>query len=217
MKNYIAFFDLDHTILNTSSGKLFIKHSFENNLISLREMLLGFFIGMVHKLGIYESEKIIKKWVMKYCGISEKGIIDYTNLWFNEAVIKHLRKSAIEEIKYHNSNGGKTVLLSASTPYICNPVKDYLDMDDVICSQLEVVDGKFTGRIIGRYCYKEEKLKRAIKFCDKHEVSIKQAYYYADSFADVPVLEYVAKPICISPDRRLRRMAKKRGWEIRKW
>lgn len=217
MKEYIAFFDLDNTILDSSSGELFIKYSFDNNLIGLRELIFGIYIGFIHRIGLYDTEETIKKWAMKYRGTSEKELIDFSNRWFKEIVVNHFREAAIREIDYHSSNGGKTVMLSAATTYICNPARDFLKMDDVICTYLEVADDKLTGNIVGRYCYGDEKLKRAVEYCHKTGFNIDSAFYYADSFSDIPVLERVVNPVCINPDRKLKRVAKEREWDIREW
>jgi len=40
------------------------------------------------------------------------------------------------------------------------------------------------------------------------------AVAYADSYCDLPLLERVAEPVAVRPDRRLRRIAEQRGWEI---
>ena len=39
MKDYIAFFDLDHTIINANSGKLIARHAYQNGLFSTRDMI----------------------------------------------------------------------------------------------------------------------------------------------------------------------------------
>ena len=36
----------------------------------------------------------------------------------------------------------------------------------------------------------------------------------ADRYSDLPVLELVGHPVAVHADRRLRRLARKRGWEI---
>ena len=129
MKDYIGFFDLDNTILDSSSGKLFIKYSFDNGIIGLRELIFGIYIGFIHRMGLYDTEETIKKWAMKYRGTSERELIDFSNRWFQEVVVNHFREAAVREIDYHSSNGGKTVILSAATTYICNPTRDFLKME----------------------------------------------------------------------------------------
>ena len=109
---------------------------------------------------------------------------------------------------------GKVVILSASTKYLCNLVEEYLKLDDVICSELQVCNGFFTGKITGDYCHGREKLNRALEYCHSNKLRIEDAYYYADSIADIYVLERVGNPICVSPDRKLKRVAAKRNWRI---
>jgi hypothetical protein len=50
-----------------------------------------------------------------------------------------------------------------------------------------------------KFCYKEEKLFQAIKYCKKHGFSLADAYFYSDSTEDLSVLEKVGNPVCVSP------------------
>jgi phosphoserine phosphatase len=43
---------------------------------------------------------------------------------------------------------------------------------------------------------------------------MKDSYYHADSINDLPLLEEVGIPVCITPDKKLERIAMKRGWRI---
>jgi phosphoserine phosphatase len=90
-------------------------------------------------------------------------------------------------------------------------------MDDVICTELEFIDGRFTGNLKGSYCHGREKLSRARRYCLDQDVSMKDSYYYADSINDLPVLEEVGIPVCVTPDKKLELIAMKRGWRISRW
>jgi phosphoserine phosphatase len=37
---------------------------------------------------------------------------------------------------------------------------------------------------------------------------------YSDSYSDVPFLEAVGHPVAANPDRKLRRIARERGWPV---
>ena len=37
---------------------------------------------------------------------------------------------------------------------------------------------------------------------------------YADSYSDLGLFELVGRPVAVYPDRRLRRLAQARGWEV---
>lgn len=211
---YIAFFDLDHTILTTSSGKLYLRHVRRKGGISVRELAYGLIISYLYRMGFIDTETIVKRWALKYRGRSEKGLIEFSNSWFSAEVPAYFRKAVVDEIRRHQAEGARTVILSAATPYVCIPTQRHLGMDDVISSRLEVVDGKFTGYLDGPYCYGKEKLARAHAYCAERGYRLEDAWYYGDSFADLHVLERVRVPVCVAPDARLRKAARARGWRI---
>ena len=90
-------------------------------------------------------------------------------------------------------------------------------MDDVICTELEIIDDRFTGKMIGRYCFGTEKLIRARQYCKDNGFKMKDAFYYADSISDLPVFESVGFPICVTPEKKLEKIALRRGWKINIW
>jgi HAD superfamily hydrolase (TIGR01490 family) len=217
MSRYLVFYDLDRTILNNSSGRLFIKYSYDRNLVSHRELLYGLYASFMHRLGFLDAEKILRKLVQKYKGLPEQRLLSFSRDFFSDVVVHHIRKGAPDEIRYHRERSAKNVMLSASMSFICDPVKEFLGLDDVLCTSLEVHNGFLTGRISGAYCYGMEKLRRAVSYCREENVPLESAYYYADARADLPVLSAVGNPVCVSPDRFLRNHALKRGWPVRNW
>ena len=217
MPNYIAFYDLDRTILSTSSGKLFVQYLYKKNYISRLDLLAGIYISIIHRLGIIHSDAIIRKWVARFSGWPVKHMQAMTDDWFTSMVEPTIRNNAAESINTHNDNGAHTVILSAATRFICEPVRYKLNMDSILCTELDIKNGEFTGHIIGDYNHGEEKLRRAIEYCNQYGYDLESAWYYADSISDLPVLERVQHPMCVTPDRLLKKAAKKNGWDILNW
>ena len=100
-----------------------------------------------------KSENIIKLMAKWLKGLPEKEIIDFSTRLFNEHIKGEIREKARSEIDFHNSNGGFTVILSATTRYLCELLKEELHMGDFMCSEMEVIDGNYSGHPIGNYCY----------------------------------------------------------------
>ncbi|OHD66297.1 MAG: hypothetical protein A2176_07355 [Spirochaetes bacterium RBG_13_51_14] len=213
---YTAFFDLDHTILSTSSGKIMLKGSYEHGIIGKKEIFKAIIINILYRTGILSSQSAVERWLQWYVGMSIEMVAPIAMEWVEE-LNKFIREDARRELKLHRDNGARTVILSASTTYICEQIKNTLDMDDILCTEIEVIDGSLTGKLKGRYCYGEEKLIRARQYCQEKGMRMEDAYYYADSIADLPVLESVGNPVCVTPDKKLERIARKRGWEIYHW
>lgn len=217
MKNHIAFFDLDNTILNSNSGIFFVEQAYKSGLLKKRDLARAFYLSMIYKLDLIEPEKIINKMAIWLKGLPEKQIIDLSMKVFNSSIKGAIREAARETIHFHKNNNGKTVILSAATTYICAHVKHFIHIDDMICTEMEVIDGYFTGIPKGNYCYGAEKLQRLQFYCESVNCKIEETYYYADSYSDLPVLEAVGQPRCVTPDERLLKVARERGWTVCQW
>jgi len=51
-------------------------------------------------------------------------------------------------------------------------------------------------------------------FHRNEDIDLKQSRAYSDSFSDLSMLEAVGFPVAVNPDRRLRRVARERGWPM---
>jgi len=216
MTRYAAFFDLDHTILNVSSGRIMFEGSRIHKLIGRKEIYDAIIMTILNRMGILSEESAIEhslKWYRGMRGETFKPTLDYCAI----KLTSEIRNDARQEVKFHQDQGAHTVILTASTAFLCNPVKMELQMDYMICTELEFLDDRFTGKMIGRYCFGTEKLVRARQYCKDNDLNIEDAFYYADSIADLPVLEAVGVPVCVTPDRKLERIALKRRWKIHMW
>jgi HAD superfamily hydrolase (TIGR01490 family) len=217
LNHHVAFFDLDHTILDINSGVIMVKEAHRKGLIRKADFISALLLSVFYKAGFLNAEFIMKRMAAWLNGTSEQKFIQFADQVFEQHIRKAIRKQAREMVKYHQNNGGRSVLLSASTPYVCDPVKNTLQLDDIICSKLEVIDGHFSGNPEGKYCYGAEKLVRTIQYCHENKYDLSDAYYYADSHSDLDVLKAIGHPQCVTPDKKLRSFALKNGWDILNW
>lgn len=211
--DYIAFFDLDDTLLTTFSGGKFYKFMFENKKISIFYMLRLLPMPILHKLGLLNLEKTSIKLANSFKDKHMDELVSLTYKWFHLDGKNYLRKSMIDEIEKHKRNNGKTVMLSASPKTICYPIYKYLKLDDYICTGLEVINGIFTGKIT-QYCYGETKAEMAEDYCKIKNYDLSKSFFYTDSISDLPLLEKVENPICVAPDKELTEIAQEKNWVI---
>ncbi len=217
MKDYIAFFDLDNTIINDSSGKLMGLHALKHGLLQKHKAFEGLLLAIAYKSGLMEGEKIISRLVKWLKDQPEQRVIDFAVQLFQD-VIKHtIRKDAVKEIDFHKKQNAQIVILSASMSFLCRPFLQFLGIDDLICTELKTENQKYTGLPKNRFCYGTEKLIRSKQYCSEHKYSLKNAYFYTDSVSDLPMLEAVGNPVIITPDKLLEQTAKERGWPLFNW
>ena len=110
-------------------------------------------------------------------------------------------------------------IVTGATPYVrvAKSSRASLRIDHVVATHLEVEVGRFTGRIHQPMSYGAGKVVLAEKLAAEQGFDLGEATFYSDSITDLPLLERVKTPIVVNPDRRLRRIALRRGWEIQVW
>ncbi len=216
-KKYIAFFDLDRTIIKTNSGKTLIKQAYKHKLLSRTDLFKGIYLSLLYRFNLRETTGIINSMVSWMKGVSEKQMNELSVELFRNHILLSIYDEVAEEIKFHKSKGGKVVILSSAILPVCKIVADYLKMDDIICSFLETENGVYTGRPEGRFCYGNEKVVQLLNYCKLNLVDPGDSWYYGDSIGDLPALDTVGIPVCINPDRKLKKEALKKGWRILKW
>jgi HAD superfamily hydrolase (TIGR01490 family) len=213
----VAFFDLDKTLTGTNSGYALVRMAYDKKLLR-RKDLPGLLVMLVlYKAGIRPADSIITALGEKLKGTD---IIEFEDM-AGQAVSNYLLRSvfpaAMEELSIHRNQNVCTVILSSAVDGICDPVARHLLVDSVICTIMEKKNGKLTGSPAGNYCYGKEKSLKLREYCLENGFDPGKAFCYADSFSDLEALQSVGNPVCINPDRRLRRHAEKNGWQVRWW
>ena len=217
MKNtftYIAFYDLDHTILVDNSATHLVEEARRRGIMSRKQYRHAVYLSIVYKLKIGDPARMINRMLSWLKGLREESIRNLCREVFHHSMIHKIRPEILATLKEHRSRNGAVVLLSSATSPICQPVSEYLRLDDVICTQLEAVNGILTGTTRGKLVYAMEKKHRLHAYCQQHGFNPVDAYYYGDSYTDQHVMESVGNPIAVSPDMRLLKIAMANQWPI---
>jgi HAD superfamily hydrolase (TIGR01490 family) len=115
-------------------------------------------------------------------------------------------------LQRHLDAGHFCVVLSASPQELVEVICARLGLHRAVGTAAAVADGRFTGGLDGPFCYGAGKLVRLRQALG--QVDLGQAWAYADSVSDLPVLAACAHPVAINPDRRLRKAALTNRWPI---
>jgi HAD superfamily hydrolase (TIGR01490 family) len=120
---------------------------------------------------------------------------------------------AVSLMEEHRALGRDVIVVSASGAEVVGPIGAMLGADDVIATQMEIVDGKYTGTI-EYYAYAEEKARAITAMAEERGYDLDGSFAYSDSITDLSMLEVVGHPHAVNPDKDLRRAAAERGWPI---
>ena len=137
------------------------------------------------KIGLYPNWKAKQKVFAHFF----KGITieDFDSICQAFAASSHhlLRPKGIEAIHQAQNEGAEVLIVSAS---IDNWVQPFFANVKVLGTQIEVIDGKLTGRFLTKNCYGQEKVNRILSLYPN-----RQDYYltaYGDSRGDKELLAF---------------------------
>ncbi|MCD6333101.1 MAG: HAD-IB family hydrolase [Bacteroidales bacterium] len=213
-KSYVVLIDLDDTLLEVNSGRYLIKEAFRRKIMTIRDLSRALWFLILYKGGFRDPELVVQKMALWLKGVPEHTLAELAADVTVNILIPRIRPAMREMIRKHREKGASVVLLSAALNYVCDPVARHLNLDDVICSRMEVKEGIFTGLPEGSLCFGLEKERQCVSYCQKHQYDLDETYCYADSITDLPLLGAVGHPVCVQPDRRLLKTARYHRWTI---
>ena len=112
---------------------------------------------------------------------------------------KCLRSDVASRMRWHQEQGHVVILVSASLGAYLHPLGDLLEVDAVLCTELEEENGVLTGKLIGRNCRGKEKASRVQKWCQDSGIALEDLMYaYGDSSGDTELLELFSEPTWVN-------------------
>jgi len=181
----IALFDFDGTITNADMYTKFLHFSATNRRSLLGKVVVPPFF-MLYKIGVIPAPtmRTIASFVA-FSGRKIDKVIDAGEKYTEDVIPNFLREVALNKLQWHKNNGDQIVIVSASLDVY---LKTWCIQNSfaLICSELEVVRGKLSGRYVNGdcSCANKPKLIRS-KFELEHYDRI---YAYGDTKEDLAML-----------------------------
>ena len=133
---------------------------------------------------------------------------------FIEDKIKPIVTAPGKEIINQAIEDGKTVIIATATnDFVTRPIADLFNVRTLIATEFEVINQKFTGKVLNTPCFREGKVNKVKKWVDNNNFDLSKASFYSDSFNDLPLLEKVKNPVIVDGDDKLLEIGKIRNWD----
>ncbi len=207
-----AFFDFDGTIIATHSVKDMFLERLKNGEITSQELFdLGDMVTR-YLLNVSGFEEALVTAVGNLKGMPERELVE-----LGEKVTRdHLAAEIFPEVRAmiaaHEQQGHTVVIVSSATRYQIEPIARMLGVEHILCTELELQDGRLTGRVRGEPCFGDNKLLAARDFARKQRIRLFRSYFYANGIEDLPLLEAVGHPVTVNPDGKLAAVTRENGW-----
>jgi len=191
LKKY-AFFDLDHTITRQDSGMVFVNRYIKKHPLYAWRYIPALFLVILWKLKLLPLYRLKQFFFSFIKGKNVKEISEMAELFVKEEFDYLCKKGALEEINRLQQEGYTLVLASASPEFYVAFFAAKLGIDIYVGTTYELINNMYTGKIKRPDCRGAAKIDRIRKMIDLNGYSIKDAYAYSDSRADIPLLQLAA-------------------------
>lgn len=215
-----AFFDVDGTISSTDVIRTYLDFWLSGVPFHIRLLRLSRFLPKIPYYALLDTlsrPRFSKVFYRNYAKVKRSGLI----LWEKSSVDLYWRPrlfpQALQRIRYHREKGHRVILVSGGLELTLKSLASFLRVDAVLGAELETKGDHLTGHLVNGPMSAERKASAIKQFCADLGVEPGQSYAYSDSYSDVAFLASVGNPVAVNPDRRLRKLARRRGWMIEQW
>jgi putative phosphoserine phosphatase/1-acylglycerol-3-phosphate O-acyltransferase len=211
-----AIFDVDHTLIDGSTGVELLRAGIRRNLISFRLLLSVPYMYMKYRFGNFDPRSLHSS-LAGLEGFRMDELKELSEEVFHQRIRRRIFKGAVEAIRSERARGRTVVLATSSVECAVRPLARYLEVDRVISSRFEVHDGRLTGRFHDAPAFGREKHRKVERMVAEHGGLLEESSFYSDSYHDLPLLEEVGEPVAVNADPRLSRTAARLGWQQRRF
>ncbi|RKU22444.1 HAD-IB family hydrolase [Candidatus Poribacteria bacterium] len=204
-----AVFDLDGTIIRTSSEQVFLSYLLSHGEIPIPNLLAwtANFLR-VKSLPVAKSNKVYLR------GLTQQRIHEIARRCFIDTLRPSIAPHIAELIQGHRAEGRTVILMSGSLSFLVQPFHEHFRTDLMVAHELELVGGKFTGQRVGLHPFAENKAKLAQQLATERGFDLTNSYAYGNHHTDAHKLALFGYPVAVNPDRKLRKIAEEKGWQV---
>ncbi|MCW8894444.1 MAG: HAD-IB family hydrolase [Sulfurimonas sp.] len=188
----LALFDFDGTLTSKDSLDEFLKHSVSRKKYILNTLkFIPYFILWQTKL---MNNGVAKEHLFRifFKGVDEKNFKAIAKNFSLTKLDQIMRKDRLAILEKHRQNGDRIIIVSASMKCWLQPWCDKNNIE-LLSTQLEFKDGKFTGRFLTPNCHGKEKENRVKELL--HVEDYETIYAYGDSSGDTEMLAMADKAV----------------------
>jgi HAD superfamily hydrolase (TIGR01490 family) len=189
----IALFDFDGTLTRNDSLTAFLKfyagtRNYYWGIIILSPIIAGYKLNWI-------KNDVAKSLVLKYFleGKTIEELEKKSEQFVSEIIPTLLRPEAIEKFTWHQQQGHRIIVVSASPELWIKPWCQKKNVE-FIATKLATEKQLFTGEFLTPNCYGKEKLRRILLHIPQLLNQYSEIYVYGDSQGDNELLSLATHP-----------------------
>ncbi|HWF35416.1 MAG TPA: HAD-IB family hydrolase [Solirubrobacteraceae bacterium] len=209
-----AFFDFDGTLIAGYSAAAFYEDRVRRREFGVGEAVRTLLAATEMAVLGTDVNKLMGVAIANWAGRSEDEVTETFARLFHDRIAGMVYPEARELIKAHQRAGHTVALATSATRYQAAPLAEDLGVDQVLCTEVEVVQGNFSGFFSGDILWGPNKATAVKRLARRKRLQLARSYGYANGDEDVFFLEAVGNPRPLNPASGLERAAREHDWPV---
>jgi HAD superfamily hydrolase (TIGR01490 family) len=211
----LAIFDLDHTLLAGDSDHQWGEYMIDQGLVERdghRRQNDRFYAD--YQAGTLDIAAYTRFALEPLVRLGPERLLPLRERFVAEVIDPIVAPAAPALLERHRMQGDELLIITATNRFVAEPIAQLLGVDQLLATDPERVDGRYTGAIAGIPCYREGKVRRLEQWVAEQGERPAHVTFYSDSHNDLPLLRQAQQPVAVDPDAGLRAEAARRGWPV---
>ncbi len=210
----LTLFDLDHTLLSGDSDVLWCDFLIAKGVLDGGFAQRNADIEAQYKAGTVDAVVFADFYVSTLAGRTPQQWEPLRQQFLIREILPRIPLAAVTLVNRHRNAGDLVVMTTATNRFITELTAIHFQIEHLIATEPELVDGVFSGATTGVLNMRAGKLARLHGWLQSRGQRFEQfdSTGYSDSINDQPLLEAVDHAIAVNPDPRLAMVAAERGW-----
>ena len=210
-----AIFDLDNTLIAGDSDHRWGEFACAEGLVDATgHAAANDRFLQDYQNGCLDIDAYLQFALSTFAGLNTAAVATLQQRFLNDWVEPMLLPAASELLDRHRLQGDTLLIITATNAVVTRPIADRLGVEQLLACEAECINDTYTGRPRGIPSFKEGKILRLEAWLKDNPIDTSGAYFYSDSHNDLPLLEWVDRPVAVDPDPRLAELAAERGWPV---
>ncbi|TPW71519.1 HAD family phosphatase [Schumannella sp. 10F1B-5-1] len=213
----VAFFDVDNTLMRGTSLFHVGVEAFRRKVITWRD-IAPFAWHQMRFTRVGENDAHLasarERALELVAGKTPDEIAHLAESIWEDRIHPRLWPETVALAQEHIAKGHEVWLISATPWEVGDVIARRLGLTGALGTRVEVVDGQYTGKLVGHVMHGERKAVAARELVGAIGARLEDCWAYSDSRNDLPLLNLVGNRVVVNPDALLERHASEHGWPV---
>lgn len=211
----LAIFDLDNTLLAGDSDHAWGEFLVEEGIVDAEEYRTAndrFYQQYLN--GELDIAHYLSFALQPLGRHNMEQLLTWRRAFMEKKIQPMMLRKAEELLDHHRAQGHTLMIITATNRFVTEPIAEALGIQNLIATEPELVNGRYTGDVAGVPSFQDGKVIRLQDWLAAYDENLDGAWFYSDSHNDAPLLREVANPVAVDPDPTLEALARENGWQI---